>query len=130
MRAWTEATSAAAPFGRGRAKNRRTLQAPVGRRAGVLKTPRALIDACAMQIARRLPPAALTACLAISLALLVAPLHGHIDDTDAQLYQVLARQMAGASTWLEPGLQPGSLQPFREHLPFGFWPSVAVVRLF
>jgi hypothetical protein len=83
-----------------------------------------------MQIAQRLPPAALLACLATSLALLIAPLRGHIDDTDAQLYQVLVRQMARASSWLEPGLQPGSLYPFREHLPFGFWPSVAVVRLF
>ena len=74
------------------------------------------------------PRLALTV-LAVALAMLLSPLRGHIDDTDAQLYQVLARQMAASHSWLEPGRAPGSLVPFREHLPFGFWPLVAVVRL-
>jgi 4-amino-4-deoxy-L-arabinose transferase-like glycosyltransferase len=69
------------------------------------------------------------AVLVTAAALLAAPWAGHIDDTDAQLYQVLARNMAAARSWLEPGLPPGSSSPFREHLPFGLWPSVATVRL-
>ena len=69
------------------------------------------------------------AVLVTAAALLAAPWAGHIDDTDAQLYQVLARNMAAARSWLEPGLPPGSSSPFREHLPFGFWPSVATVRV-
>jgi 4-amino-4-deoxy-L-arabinose transferase-like glycosyltransferase len=70
------------------------------------------------------------AVLVTAAALLAAPWAGHIDDTDAQLYQVLARNMAAARTWLEPGLPPGSSSPFREHLPFSLWPSVATVRVF
>jgi 4-amino-4-deoxy-L-arabinose transferase-like glycosyltransferase len=75
------------------------------------------------------PRVALACCLVLSGALLASPLRGHIDDTDAQLYQVLARQMAAAHAWLEPGQAPASLRPFREHLPFGQWPSVAAIRL-
>jgi 4-amino-4-deoxy-L-arabinose transferase-like glycosyltransferase len=76
------------------------------------------------------PRLAVACCLVLSGALLASPLRGHIDDTDAQLYQVLSRQMAAAHAWLEPGQAPASLRPFREHLPFGQWPSVAAVRLF
>ena len=68
------------------------------------------------------------AVLVTAAALLAAPWAGHIDDTDAQLYQVLARNMAAARSWLEPGLPPGSNLPFREHLPFGLWPYAATVR--
>src|SRR6266404_4732590 len=40
-----------------------------------------------------------------------------------------AALLAAPRSWLEPGLPPGSSSPFREHLPFGFWPSVATVRV-
>ena len=69
------------------------------------------------------------AVLVLAAALLVSPWSGHIDDTDAQLYQVLARNMAAAPRWLEPGLPPSSSAPFREHLPFGLWPYAAAVRV-
>lgn len=68
------------------------------------------------------------ALLVAAAALLASPLRGHVDDTDAQLYQVLARRMAARCAWLEPGPAPGSTAPFREHLPFGLWPQVAAVR--
>jgi len=68
------------------------------------------------------------AVLVLAGALLAAPWAGHIDDTDAQLYQVLARNMAATHRWLEPGLPPSSARPFREHLPFGLWPYAAAVR--
>jgi 4-amino-4-deoxy-L-arabinose transferase-like glycosyltransferase len=68
------------------------------------------------------------ALLVASAALLASPLRGHVDDTDAQLYQALSRNMAARGAWLEPGPSPGSPYPFREHLPFGLWPLVAAVR--
>ena len=66
----------------------------------------------------------------LAAALVAAPWAGHIDDTDAQLYQVLARNMASSHRWLEPGLPPASATPYREHLPFGLWPYAAAVRAF
>lgn len=65
---------------------------------------------------------------AIAAGLLASPLRGHIDDTDAQLYAVLARNMAARKAWLEPGPAPSEVGPFREHLPFGLWPFVAATR--
>jgi hypothetical protein len=62
------------------------------------------------------------------MALLFGATRGHIDDIDSQLYGFLARQMAAAGQWLEPGLPPGSSLPFREHLPFGLWPSALAAR--
>lgn len=70
------------------------------------------------------------AVLVLAAALLAAPWAGHIDDTDAQLYQVLARNMAASHRWLEPGFPPASATPFREHLPFGLWPYAAAARIF
>jgi 4-amino-4-deoxy-L-arabinose transferase-like glycosyltransferase len=82
-----------------------------------------------LQRAARGRAALALALLVASAALLASPLRGHVDDTDAQLYQTLSRNMAARGAWLEPGPPPGSLQPFREHLPFGLWPQVAAVRI-
>ncbi len=68
--------------------------------------------------------------LALAAAALVAPWWGHVDDTDAQLYQVVARGMAARHSWLDPRYLPRVYPHFREHLPFGLWPFVAAIRLF
>lgn len=73
-------------------------------------------------------PAARTAqvsALALGAALLVAPWFGHFDDTDAQLYQVVARKMAERGGWLDPEYLDRLYPHFREHLPFGLWPFAA-----
>lgn len=54
----------------------------------------------------------------------------HLDITDANLYRVIARQMAADGRWLEPRTLPEAGARFYEHLPFGFWPLAAGLRLF
>lgn len=68
--------------------------------------------------------------LLLGFALLVAPALAHIDDTDAQLYQVVARNMAADGRALHPSYLPTIYPQFREHLPFGFWPAAGAVALF
>lgn len=63
--------------------------------------------------------------LLLGAALLVAPWLGHFDDTDAQLYQVVARKMAERGGWLHPAYLDHLYPHFREHLPFGLWPFAA-----
>lgn len=60
----------------------------------------------------------------------MAPFRGHVDDVDAQLYLVLVRHLARDHAWLDLRYLPGLLPHFREHLPFGFWPGAAALRLF
>ena len=67
--------------------------------------------------------------LVISLAALVAPWTGHVDDTDAQLYQVVARHMVEDGRWLDLRYLPGVHEQFREHLPFGLWPWALAIRV-
>ncbi len=67
--------------------------------------------------------------LALALAALVAPWTGHVDDTDAQLYQVVARHMVEDGHWFDLRYLPGVHPQFREHLPFGLWPFAAAIRL-
>jgi 4-amino-4-deoxy-L-arabinose transferase-like glycosyltransferase len=55
---------------------------------------------------------------------------GHVDDGDAQVYQVVARHMAEDHAWLDLRYLPSVFPKFREHLPFGFWPSAATIRVF
>jgi len=76
-------------------------------------------------------PARTAAGLALLLAVvgLVAPWTGHVDDTDAQLYQVVARHMVEDGRWLDLRYLPGVHPQFREHLPFGLWPFAAAIRL-
>lgn len=71
----------------------------------------------------------------IALALLVGVITlgnvavRHNDDTDAQLYTVVARNMALDGTWFDLRYA-GNVHPqFREHLPFGLWPSAVAWRI-
>jgi len=66
--------------------------------------------------------------LVLSAALIAAPWRGHVDDIDAQLYLVVARNMVADRTWLDLRYLPDLLPRFREHLPFGFWPAAAALR--
>ena len=67
--------------------------------------------------------------LVIATAVLIAPWGGHVDDTDAQLYQVVARHMVQDGRWLDLRYLSDVHAQFREHLPFGFWPWAAAIRL-
>lgn len=78
------------------------------------------------------PSAAQVAAAAVVLlaaALLVAPWRAHVDDMDAQCYRVVAAEAAARGAWFDLSFLPGYWQQFREHLPFGFWPSIALLRL-
>ncbi|HET9450879.1 MAG TPA: glycosyltransferase family 39 protein, partial [Aggregicoccus sp.] len=65
----------------------------------------------------------------LAAALLAAPWAGHVDDTDAQLYQVVARHMVEDGTWTDLRYLPDVHAQFREHLPFGLWPMALAIRL-
>ncbi len=67
--------------------------------------------------------------LVIATAVLVAPWGGHVDDTDAQLYQVVARHLVEDGRWLDLRYLQGVYPHFREHLPFGLWPWALAIRL-
>jgi 4-amino-4-deoxy-L-arabinose transferase-like glycosyltransferase len=67
---------------------------------------------------------ALVACA----ALLAAPWRGHVDDFDAQIYTVVARNIARDGSWFDLRLLPSLRPVYREHLPFGLWPAAAAVR--
>jgi hypothetical protein len=69
-----------------------------------------------------------TCAFVLCAALLVAPWRGHIDDFDAQIYLVVARNMARDHAWFDLRYLPSFLPVFREHLPFGFWPAAAAIR--
>jgi 4-amino-4-deoxy-L-arabinose transferase-like glycosyltransferase len=68
---------------------------------------------------------ALVACA----ALIAAPWRGHVDDFDAQIYTVVARNMARDGSWFDLRLLPSLRPVFREHLPFGLWPAAAAIRV-
>jgi 4-amino-4-deoxy-L-arabinose transferase-like glycosyltransferase len=84
----------------------------------------------AENLLRRPEDVAQVAALALGFALLLAPWFGHFDDTDAQLYQVVARKMAAQRAWLDPAYLDHLYPRFREQLPFGFWPFAAAIALF
>jgi 4-amino-4-deoxy-L-arabinose transferase-like glycosyltransferase len=65
----------------------------------------------------------------IAAAVLVSPWAGHVDDTDAQLYQVVARHMVQDGRWLDLRYLADAHAEFREHLPFGLWPWAAAIRV-
>src|SRR2546428_12055859 len=66
--------------------------------------------------------------LVVCAALLAAPWRGHVDDFDAQMYTVVARNMARDHSWFDLRCLPSLHPVFREHLPFGFWPAAAAIR--
>jgi hypothetical protein len=66
----------------------------------------------------------------LGVAFLYGPTRGHMDDTDAQLYQTVARHMVHDGTWFDLRYLPHVHSQFREHLPFGLWPYALWIRLF
>jgi 4-amino-4-deoxy-L-arabinose transferase-like glycosyltransferase len=74
-------------------------------------------------------PTAAGLAMVLATAVLVAPWTGHVDDTDAQLYQVVARHMVEDNTWLDLRYLQGAHPHFREHLPFGLWPWAIAIRV-
>jgi len=66
--------------------------------------------------------------LVVCAALIAAPWRGHVDDFDAQMYRVVARNLARAHAWFDLRGLPTLHPVFREHLPFGFWPAAAAIR--
>jgi 4-amino-4-deoxy-L-arabinose transferase-like glycosyltransferase len=67
--------------------------------------------------------------LILATAVLVSPWAGHVDDTDAQLYQVVARHMVQDGRWLDLRYLSDAHAAFREHLPFGLWPWALAIRV-
>jgi 4-amino-4-deoxy-L-arabinose transferase-like glycosyltransferase len=70
------------------------------------------------------------ALLAFGAALLALPVTGHVDDSDADVYRVVVRNMVADHAWLDLRYLPRVHPHFHEHLPFGFWPFAAAVRVF
>ena len=62
----------------------------------------------------------------IFVVLMGATWFRHTDVGDAQLYQVIARQMVRGGDWLSLEYQG---RPFFDHLPFGLWPIAAAQSL-
>ena len=72
------------------------------------------------------PTAAFALVLGIFVVLMGATWFRHTDVGDAQVYQVIARQMLRSGRWLAPEYLG---QPFFDHLPFGLWPIAAAQAL-
>ncbi len=53
----------------------------------------------------------------------------HNDDSDAGLYTVVARNMVRDGTWFDLAYTPNVHAHYREHLPFGLWPSAVTIKL-
>jgi 4-amino-4-deoxy-L-arabinose transferase-like glycosyltransferase len=71
-----------------------------------------------------------SALLVFGAALTALPVTGHVDDSDADVYRVVVRNMVADHAWLDLRYLPRVHPHFHEHLPFGFWPFAAAVRLF
>lgn len=68
--------------------------------------------------------------LAVFVAWATTRFYRHVDVSDANLYRVLARHLADDSSWTALRYLPTAYPRFFEHLPFGLWPMVVVIRLF
>lgn len=68
--------------------------------------------------------------LAVFAAWATTRFHRHVDVSDANLYRVLARHLADDESWTALRYLPTAYPRFFEHLPFGLWPMVVVIRLF
>lgn len=66
--------------------------------------------------------------LLLAAACLALEASAHRDDTDASLYTVVARNLAADGTWTALRYTENVHPQYREHLPFGLWPSAVVVR--
>lgn len=65
----------------------------------------------------------------VSAALVLIAALRHNDDSDAQLYTVVVRNMVRDDTWTRLSYAPNVHPVFREHLPFGLWPGALALRL-
>jgi 4-amino-4-deoxy-L-arabinose transferase-like glycosyltransferase len=78
----------------------------------------------------RLSPLGWIGLALFACALLALPRTGHVDDSDSAVYRVVVRNMVSDRSWFELRYLPAVHPHFHEHLPFGFWPTAAAVRLF
>lgn len=67
---------------------------------------------------------------ALVLALHAGRLAVHICDGDGQLYRVVARNIVERGQWIDLTYLPRVHPVFREHLPFGVWPTAAFIAVF
>lgn len=67
-------------------------------------------------------------CLSV-LALFAGRAVVHICDVDGRLYQVVARHIIERGQWVDVQYLPSVYPHFREHLPFGLWPTAALFGL-
>jgi len=75
------------------------------------------------------PPSLATALvLATFVVLMGATWFQHTDVGDAQVYQVIARNMLRDDRWIELRYLPAVHEHFYDHLPFGLWPLAATMR--
>ena len=72
------------------------------------------------------PAAAFGLILIIFVVLMSATWFRHTDVGDAQVYQVIARQMGRSGDWLSMEYLG---RAFYDHLPFGLWPIIAAQRI-
>lgn len=72
------------------------------------------------------PRAAFALVLGLFVVLMGATWFRHTDVGDAQLYEVIARQLLRSGDWLTLEYLG---QPFYDHLPFGLWPIAAAQAL-
>jgi 4-amino-4-deoxy-L-arabinose transferase-like glycosyltransferase len=70
------------------------------------------------------------AVMMLAAAPVVAPALVHFDETDSFTYQTIVRHMVEDDTWFALRYLPAVYPEFREHVPFGFWPYAAAVRVF
>ena len=66
--------------------------------------------------------------LATFVVLMGATWFQHTDVGDAQVYQVIARNMVRDDRWIELRYLPAVHEHFYDHLPFGLWPLAATMR--
>ncbi|MFT3706843.1 MAG: glycosyltransferase family 39 protein [Archangium sp.] len=67
--------------------------------------------------------------LVFAAALLTFECVRHTDDSDAELYTVVARHMVEDGTWTNLRYLENVHPQYREHLPFGLWPSALTIRI-
>jgi 4-amino-4-deoxy-L-arabinose transferase-like glycosyltransferase len=67
--------------------------------------------------------------LGVFVAWSATSFYRHVDVSDASLYRVIARHLAGDGAWTTLRYLPGAYPRFYEHLPFGLWPFAVTIRL-
>lgn len=75
------------------------------------------------------PVVAFVLVLSTFVVLMGATWFRHTDVGDAQLYQVIARNIVRSGNWLSLSYLPTVGTPFYDHLPFGIWSIAAAMKL-